>query len=174
MTLNSIQRVLRPVAWRVQPLRAPAVKWRARGMGPKDAGIGSYPRSGSTWLRFVLYECLVGQSADFEVVDKTLPGLGAHRDAPGVLRNGGRLIHTHERLRPPGSTAVYLVRDPRAVVLSEYRFNQRRQIPVGTLDEFVRQFIKGRTSPHGSWATCVMYWKSLPRDATHIEFVKYE
>src|SRR6185312_4380577 len=93
MTKTLIHRALRPIVWRAQPLRSPAVRWRARGMDSRDALLGSYPRSGSTWLRFVLYECLFGQPADFEVVDKTLPGLGAHRDAPGVLRNGGRLIH---------------------------------------------------------------------------------
>ncbi|HKS75489.1 MAG TPA: hypothetical protein VJQ82_19930, partial [Terriglobales bacterium] len=39
-------------------LRAPLVWLRHRGLGPRDTFVASYPRSGSTWLRFQLFELL--------------------------------------------------------------------------------------------------------------------
>src|SRR5690349_7136880 len=39
-------------------LRAPFVWLRHRGLDPQDTFVASYPRSGSTWLCFLLFEIL--------------------------------------------------------------------------------------------------------------------
>jgi Sulfotransferase domain len=144
---------------RYPSLRSPLVAWRARGLSDTDVIFASYPRSGSTWLRFLLFEVLTSRSAEFEIVDDVLPELGAHRDAPRVFSNGGRLVHTHEKVSPPRSCrCIYMIRDPRSVVLSEYRFHRRRGIDTGSLPEFVARFLAGRASPHGSWSDHVEHW----------------
>src|SRR5579863_5796840 len=100
-------------------VRNPVVWWRHRGLAPADVMLGSYPRSGSTWLRFVLYEILTGESSSFDKVNAGLRGIGDYQHGPGLLPGGGRFIGTHESYRPAYRRAVYLVRDVRDVALSE-------------------------------------------------------
>ncbi len=163
-------------ASRYPTLRVPLVVWRSRGLSRTDVLFASYPRSGSTWLRFLLFELLTSKSAEFEVVDDVLPELGAHRGAAPVFANGGRLVHTHEKITlPPQCRCIYMIRDPRSVVLSEYKFNQRRGINTWSLSEFVETFLAGRASPHGSWAGHVEHWmrRSNGGDAP-FTLVRYE
>jgi len=89
------------------------------GLDPNDAFIASYPRSGNTWLRFVLYEVLVaGQAADFDEVNHIVAEVGLHGPAIPLLPGGGRLIKTHEPYQKQYKKAIYLVRDARDVVLA--------------------------------------------------------
>ena len=44
-------------------LRAPLVWWRHRGLNPTDMFFAAYPKSGTTWARFVLFEMLSGEPA---------------------------------------------------------------------------------------------------------------
>lgn len=58
--------------------------------------VASYPRSGNNWVKLVLAELLVGSAKiDGRSKEWFVPMVGQHRDAPGVLPNGGRLIKTH-------------------------------------------------------------------------------
>src|SRR5580704_18750665 len=77
-------------------VRNPVVWWRHRGLAPADVILGSYPRSGSTWLRFVLYEILSGESSSFDKVNAGLRGISDYQHAPGLLPENGRFIGTHE------------------------------------------------------------------------------
>ena len=66
-------------------LRVPILWLRHRGFRSSDVFLGSYPRSGSTWLRFTLFEMLTGRTANFESVNTSLRGPGTHRLALPVL-----------------------------------------------------------------------------------------
>ena len=41
-------------------LRTPLIWWRHRGLEPSDMFFAAYPKSGTTWARFVLFEMLSG------------------------------------------------------------------------------------------------------------------
>jgi hypothetical protein len=145
MRLRKLTR--RPIAW-----------LRFRGVRSDDAMLISYPRSGSTWLRFLLYEVLTGESAEFGSVQEGIPGPGARRSAPPMLPNGGRLMSAHDRYRHHPARTIYLVRDVRDVLLSEYRQVVRGGWFGGSLDEFLGLFLEGLVNPFGSWADHVRYW----------------
>ena len=81
-------------------LRVPLVWSRHRGLKDQDVFVASYPRSGSTWLRFLLFETLTKNDAGFDNVNRMLPDVGMHADATPLLPNQGRLIKTHEPFRP--------------------------------------------------------------------------
>jgi sulfotransferase family protein len=149
---------LRRAAFRSRRARAGLVRVRQRGLDPRDALIVSYPRSGTTWLRFVLAECLTGRSSEFDPDTHPVQYVGRHRRAPGILPDGGRLIYSHETLAVGDRRIVYIVRDPRAVALSEYRWLQRRRLAPSTMDAFVRRFVQGRSNPWGSWGDHVRAW----------------
>lgn len=147
----------------------PALYLRMRYLTPSDALLAAYPRSGSTWMRFLLYESLTGHGAEFDAVN-TYRGRNARRVLPG----GGRVIGTHERYSRGDRKVVYLARDPRSIVISEYKL-ERRQGSDQSFDEFFTSFLEGTTNPYGSWTDHVRYWMtSLPARRGHLHLVKFE
>jgi hypothetical protein len=153
---------LKRVRFRHRLLRKPVVIRRYRGLGSADAFLSSYPRSGTTWLRFLLFEALSGGPAEFGQARHGVPSVGQHRNAMRLLPGGGRVIQTHEPRCDRARKTVYVVRDPRSVAVSEFRWQQRLGIEVGGLEQFVEDFSRGRSNPWGSWADHVEYWLSSP------------
>src|SRR5260221_8061143 len=92
----------------------------------RDAFIVSYPRSGNTWLKFVLVHLLTGKAADLTDHESIVPYVGSHRKAPHVLPSGGRLLKSHEPYRRDYGSAyqrgAYIVRDGRDVAVSYYYY----------------------------------------------------
>lgn len=155
---------LRDVARRT-PLRA-AVQWRRhRGLTAADAYVASYPRSGNTWLRFMLVQLATGEPADFVSVDRLSPPVGTQRGAPPLLPGGGRLVKTHEPWRADYARGVYLVRDPREVVVSWYSVLRADPGRLDDLGDFVRAFARGRIAGYGSWRDHVEGWVAAARRA---------
>lgn len=146
-----------------------------RGLRESDGLIACFPRSGSTWLRFMITEVLSGESATFGLVTQAIPYMGWQANALPLLENNGRLIQTHELRRPLDLRALYLVRDPRDVALSYYRWQLRYGVFSGTFEDFLPHFLRGTASPFAAWNEHVMFWqKSLQRNRDASLLVKYE
>jgi hypothetical protein len=139
-------------------LRSPLVWMRHRDFTPNDVFVGSYPRCGSTWLRFMLNELLVGQASGFKNVNEALPDVGKHNRALPVLPGNGRLIKTHEPFRREYKKAIYLVRDCRDVMLSEFAYQKALGFAQENLDGYIRPFLQGKVNPFGSWKNHVQSW----------------
>ena len=154
---------LRRLRFRNRFMRSSLTELRARDLTAADRVLVSYPRSGTTWVRFLLFELVTGAEAEFGGVGGRIPYVGRHRRTPPSLALGGRLVFTHDPPTRNGSpSVVYLARDPRSVVLSEYRWQQRRRVAPGPFDAFVRDFVDGRTNPWGSWDAHVSAWLTGP------------
>ena len=132
-------------------LRGFKVRARHRGLTALDVALASYPRSGNTWMRFLLYQLLTGEAGEFESINSTFPYVGDHHDAPSVLPGGGRLIKTHEDQPELYPRAIYVMRDPRDVVLSEHRYQRKFGFVDMPLERFVAVFADGRVHGLGSW-----------------------
>ena len=74
-------------------LRAPIIWLRHSGIDRNDVMVASYPRSGNTWLRFMLTRILTGKPAAFDSVNQVIPELGLQKDALPLLPGEGRLIN---------------------------------------------------------------------------------
>lgn len=147
---------------------------RYRGLDERDALIAAYPKSGSTWLRFILTELVTGKDPEWRVVNETIPYVGGHRGAPSVLAARGRLLLTHDRASGRCRRVVYLVRDVRDVAVSSFRWAVRGGADV-QLQAFLDRFVEGRTNPFGSWTAHVRYWlgsAAARRGDLHV--VRYE
>jgi hypothetical protein len=155
--------------------RIPVVWLRHRAFHPADIFLGAYPRSGSTWSRFTLFEILTGREAGFDDVNKTLRGVaGFHHGIP-VLPGGGRLVGTHEAYRSEYKRAIYLVRDARDVLLSEYAYVKTLGYFDGDLDQFVIEFARGRVNGFGPWYRNVSSWLDSPIAGTaNLLVVRFE
>lgn len=156
-------------------LRAPLIWYRHRNLNPDDVYIASYPRSGSTWLRFLLFELLSGQQAIFSSVRPAIPGVSERKTALPLLTNNGHLIQTHEPYCSEYKKAIYLVRDVRDVMVSEYYYFQRRGINYGEFDDFFHYFMGGRVNPFGFWGNHIKSWlKAIDEIGNSLLIVKYE
>jgi hypothetical protein len=136
----------------------------------------SYPKSGSTWARFLFTHALTGRETDFDAVRDVVPPLARKRRAPELLGRGGRLLRSHEPLRwfhaPAGTKVVYLVRDGREIAASYLRHLRREGRYGGPPHIFVSDFVRGRVDGYGSWVRHV----TDATDATRrgILLVRYE
>ncbi len=156
-------------------LRVPMQWLRHRGFRPADMFFSTYPRSGTTWTRFTMFEILTGESATFESVNSVMLGVGMQDQAKAILPGGGRLIGTHESYRKEYKRAVYLVRDVRDVILSEYAFITALDRFHGTLDDFIRDFFRGKINGFGAWPRHVTSWLDSPIAGTsNLLVLKYE
>lgn len=143
-------------------LRIPHIWLRHRGITSADVFFASYPRSGTTWSRFTLYEILTGHEASFHAVNAALRGVGRHAMGLHVLPGNGRLISTHEQYRKEYKRAIYLVRDARDVALSEFAYTRALEFFRGDLDEFLKVFLCGKISGFGPWPRHISSWLSSP------------
>lgn len=164
----------------VRPTRAVVVRLRRLGLSRADAVVASYPKSGSTWLRFLLAHALTGEESDFDRVRTTIPPVGRHRRAPALLAGDGRVTRTHEPFDGPGSPGtrpllIHLVRDGRAVALS-YLAHQRRYDQFdGGADDFVDAFLAGTVDNYGPWHEHVLAAEGrLQRAGGRVLRVRYE
>jgi hypothetical protein len=89
---------------------------------------------------------------------------------------GGRLIKTHEAFRKEYQKAIYLVRDVRDVILSEYRYRKMRYFYAREFDDFLDEFLNGKVSGLGSWTDHVTSWLDAGASGTcpSLLVVKYE
>lgn len=146
---NSIPRRLRPA------VRSAVVRSRYVGLRDQDALLVSYPKSGSTWVRFLLTHALTGQETDFDAVRRTFPPLGRQRRAPSILPGRGRAVRTHEPLATyrgaPGTPVIYLARDARPVALSYARHTARLLGRPVEPRAFVAEFLVGAVDSYGPW-----------------------
>jgi hypothetical protein len=156
-------------------LRAPLVWLRHRDLTPADIFFAAYPKSGTTWARFVLYELLTGKSSGFKATNSQMPGVGLHAKASRVLPSGGRLIATHEYYRKEYHRAIYMVRDARDVLLSEHAFLKALDYYQEDLAQFVPYFLFTCVSAYGPWHKNVASWLDSPiAGSQNMLLVRYE
>lgn len=143
-------------------LRVPLIWLRNRGLDANDVFVASYPRGGSTWTRFVLYEILAGQPSSFDNVNHGIPEIGIHWKATPLLPGEGRLIKTHEPYRKEYRRAVYLVRDMRDVIFSQYSREKELGILYDDFDGYLVKFLQGKISGFGPWQGHIQSWLESP------------
>jgi len=142
------------------------------GLRSEDVWFPSYPKAGNTWLRFILCNIisqseLNGAPVDFHSVGEIMSALGRHNLLlPWRHHTLPRFIKTHQPYRPllfaRPQRIVYLVRDPRDVMVSFYHYEKAksRKPYNGEFADFLRdqQFGLARCLHHyRSWRPYITY-----------------
>jgi hypothetical protein len=143
---------------------------------PDDIFLVSYPRSGSTWTRFLIATLLEGDSPDFVRINAMLPDIyGMSRLRLKNLARP-RLLKSHEYFDPRYSRVIYLVRDPRDVVTSYHNFLKRQRIIAQdeSLNSYVERFVAGRLDSFGTWREHVGSWLGARFGAPGFLLLRYE
>lgn len=161
------------------PLRRPVVAWRHRTVGPTDTLLVSFPRSGSTWLRFMLAAAASTEPVEFDSVDQIVPLIGhTATDRAAEWGTHGHLIKSHERFSHlyvrRSQRFIFLIRDGRDVVVSYYYYCLRNGWWVGDFAGFLEAFLRGRLDGYGSWQSHVEGWLGEAASGRDHLLVRYE
>jgi len=144
---------------------------------PDDTFVVSYPRSGSTWTRFLVANLVwPDQTVTFANLDRLVPATAAVSSRVLKRVRRPRIIKCHNYFDHRYQNIIYIVRDPRDVVLSEYRFCLKsRSIPDGyPMERFVAQFIRGEVNQYSSWKESVGTWLAARGDSDRFLLLRYE
>jgi hypothetical protein len=145
---------------------------------PDDTFLVSYPKSGNTWTRVLIANLLSpGKPADFRAINRLVPDPSSETKRHFSRMPRPRVIKSHFVFDPRYPRAIYIVRDPRDVVISEYHY-QRKTRNIGDgypLEEYVYRFIAGETYPeNGSWGEHVTGWLGARAGDPRFLLLRYE
>ena len=142
------------------PLRRAVMSYRHMGLTSSDVFLASYPRSGNTWLKSLLASCIFGEAMQnfSDTVNPVIPIVGFHHNVKPLLVGGGRIIKTHESFRKEYQRAIWIVRDPRDVVMSEYKLQLRSGIFSGSFDDYLIRFTTPEQNGPPDWQTYTRSW----------------
>lgn len=143
--------------------------WRPQ---PQDRVIASYPRSGNTWLRFMVAAMQRPDAdVDFATVSVLTPDIHECGLRQLEATPSPRFVKTHEPWDSRYERGVYVVRDPRAVLVSLYRYMQKhRSLSTGTtISQFANRFLRGDV-PYGRWDEHVAGWLHGPSGVLIVEY----
>jgi hypothetical protein len=148
---------------------------------PDDRFLVSYPRSGSTWTRFLIGNLLsTGEPITFANIESRCPSIYICSDRQLRRVPRPRLLTSHEPFDPSYKTIIYVVRDPRDVAVSFYHYSiKNRHVPDGyPIDEFVSRYVAVEVDPMydrwGSWADNVMSWVTMRQGHAGFLLLRYE
>lgn len=145
-----------------------------------DSFIVSFPRSGNTWMRFLLAYLLVDESKvtfpdglDDVIIDIYQRSNNDIASNPYDFRIFKS--HTSFRTKYSKNKVVYLVRDPRDVVLSCFNYSCKRwrQSPPN-FEEFFKAFLHNGLQDYGTWGENAGSWLGGCRHSPNFLPIRFE
>jgi len=117
-----------------------------------DIFLVSYPRSGNTWMRTMLAELMYGTSGeDFHDLQYYSPEFHKKQFTKDLIVSEFHIVKSHEPLLVTKQEnfykkVIYMVRDPRDVVLSYFRYSKAHGYE-GNFNDFLVDWLTGRIFP---------------------------
>lgn len=154
-----------------------AVEFESR---PDDVFVSSYPRSGTTWVQFILYLLTSDRRVDFRHISEVQPwyerslALGTKRAADYEAKPSPRVFKSHlpRRWLPRAGRFVYVYRRVEDVLVSYYAFYRSHLAYKNDFASFVDRFVEGDLQ-YGTWWKHVSGWMRF-REDPQVKIVRYE
>jgi len=144
---------------------------------PDDVFLVSFPKSGNTWTRFLLANLrFPDQPATWANIDRLIPDPTGTTKRDFDKMSRPRIIKSHDPYDPRYPRVIYIVRDPRDVVVSQYHYHRKLKkiADDSPIETFVRRFLAGETCPHGSWGQNVVTWVATSEGSPRFLMLRYE
>ncbi len=159
-------------------------QWQVPNPRNSDIYLVSYPKSGNTWMRYLMAYAIWPELIDIDLVEMAsyIPSFGLKQDTEKMLDPKSpcnqlkhRIIKEHtvynENSKRHVERAICLVRDGRDAIVSYWYFcNQRDQTQI-PLSDFIQVSAKPNHS-YGAWKSHVMGWINADLEAKLI--IRYE
>ncbi len=141
-----------------------------------DIMIVSYPKSGNTWMRFLLGNILY-DDLNFANMENLIPDLYvvSNKDLQNFKRP--RIIKSHEYFDPRYKKIIYIVRDPRSIAVSYYYHSIKMNNISNDMNfsEFLDLFLDGEVDSFASWDENFKSWNcTKAENSNEFLLVKYE
>ena len=152
--------------------RGERVQWKPALIYPDDVFIVSYPKSGNTWVRFLIANLLKppGEEIDFYTSNTFIPEVGTHTEIierlerPRVMKSHAPCVREYPRV-------IYVIRDGRDVYVSYY-FHRLEKLPHNTT---FKEFLERDDHFPSLWGDHVASWLFKERTPSgSILVVRYE
>ncbi len=135
---------------------------RRHEVWPDDIFLVSFPKSGNTWMRFLLGNLLhPDKSVSFVDIESVVPDVAGSARADLRRVERPRLIKSHDCFDPRYPRVIYIIRDPRDVAVSLYYYAKKvKNIDDSlSLDAFVKaRFLVPGRSYNGTWGEHAGSW----------------
>jgi hypothetical protein len=130
---------------------------------PDDTFLVSYPKSGNTWLRFLIANLVGKINADisFRNIEKIVPDIYRNSDNTLLGIAQPRVLKSHEMYQSHYPQVIYILRDPRDVAVSYYHhlIKVNRFPESMPIEDFIDGFIAGKFhQKFGTWKAHVNSW----------------
>lgn len=102
-----------------------------------DTFVVSYPKSGNTWMRFIIANLLTSERVTFRNLNQFVPGIYGFKNQVNEM-SSPRFIKTHDPHFSRFPKVVYIYRDLRDVVISYFHFQKSQNLFDGSISEFIR------------------------------------
>lgn len=144
-----------------------------------DMMIVSYPKSGNTWLRFLIANAISEESATFENIEKIIPDIYQNYNKYLLRLSSPRILKSHEPFNKEYKKVLYIVRDPRDIILSYYRYHKKKgSIELGLdIEEYTKIFIRQsvtKIEDFGTWGENVGSWVGAKEGRDDFKLIRYE
>jgi hypothetical protein len=170
-----------------------AMAGRGLTVFPEDVFITSYPRSGNTWVRFLVANLVWRDgSTDFKNINRRIPDIYHATDRQLLAMPRPRLLKSHEYFDPRYQKVIFVLRDVRSVVVSlyyywlgmgdipylsrlGYKLPARKEF-LGSVDRFAELMVDSQLAgPYGRWDEHVLSWLgACGQNPARFLYLRYE
>ncbi len=142
-----------------------------------DLYLVAFPKSGITWLNFLMANVHLkmsgsDQQVTFYNIDDFIPDIEQVKCLKKSILTfpGHRVIKSHSEFNPFYKKIIYLVRDPRDVMVSYYYFLKNLRL----FDQDLTKLIFSPVYGIEAWCRHVQGWVERTPASDRIDFVRYE
>lgn len=146
-------------------------------MFPDDTFLVSYPKSGNTWTRFLVANLIhQHEPVTFANIESIVPDNVKNTRKQLARIPRPRIVKSHEYFDCRYKKVIYIVRDPRDIVVSYYHYHLKtRVIEDGfPLEQYVQRFLRGEVDAYASWNENVSSWLATRGGSSSFLFLRYE
>jgi hypothetical protein len=144
-----------------------------------DIFLTSYPKSGNTWLRFLIANLIAyNENVSLSNIENLVPDLYRNTEDELSKLSSPRIIKSHEKFDLRYKKVIYVVRNPKSVAVSFYHHLRKfkKLSPETSFKTFIPGFVKGEYMPAiGNWNDNVISWLSnKASDRENFHLIQYE